>query len=136
MTHEFRLRVYYEDTDAGGLVYHANYLRFAERARSEALIGLGLSQVALSEKRGLLFVVRDAHLDFRAPARLEDELVVRTAVEDLRGARIEMRQDICRGGQVLVACRVTLAGVSASGRAARLPTDVREKLATLSVPGR
>jgi acyl-CoA thioester hydrolase len=136
MAHEFRLRVYYEDTDAGRVVYHANYLRFAERARSEALIGLGLSQVALSDDRGLLFVVRTASLDFRAPARLEDELTVRTVVEELGGARIVMRQDIWRGDLLLVDCHVTLVCVGAGGRAARLPQDIRSKLETLAGPAR
>ncbi|WP_424933689.1 tol-pal system-associated acyl-CoA thioesterase [Amaricoccus macauensis] len=131
MAHEFRLRVYYEDTDAGGVVYHANYLCFAERARSEALIDLGLSQTYLRESQGFLFMVRAAALDYRAPAFLEDELVVRTRVDLLGGARILMRQDICRGDQILVVCDITLVCVGTEGRAARVPDDIREKLATL-----
>lgn len=134
MAHEFRLRVYYEDTDAGGVVYHANYLCFAERARSEALIDLGLSQTYLRESQGFLFMVRAAALDYRAPAFLEDELVVRTRVDLLGGARILMRQDICRGDQILVVCDITLVCVGTEGRAARVPDDIREKLATLKEP--
>lgn len=131
MSHEFRLRVYYEETDAGGVVYHANYLCFAERARTEALIDLGLSQTALRETEGILFMVRAARLDYRAPAVLEDQLVVRTTVTELGGARIEMRQDICRGEQTLVSCDMTLVCVGANGRAHRLPPDIRDRLETL-----
>lgn len=132
MAHEFRLRVYYEDTDAGGVVYHANYLKFAERARTEALIGLGLSQTALRAESGLLFVVRALSVDFLAPARLEEELVVRTIVEEMGGARIIMRQDICRDARVIVSCRVTLVTIGADGRPTRTPQTVRERFATLT----
>ena len=75
---EYRLRVYYEDTDAGGIVYYANYLKFIERARTEALLALGLSQTALRERFGMLFVVREVRVRYLAPARFEDQLVVTT----------------------------------------------------------
>ena len=87
MSGEFRLRVYYEDTDAAGIVYYANYLKFIERARTEALLGLGLSQTGLRERFGIVFVVREVAVSYLAPARLEDQLVVTTrAGADRRGA--------------------------------------------------
>ena len=78
MSAEYRLRVYYEDTDAGGIVYHANYLKFIERARTEALLAAGMSQTDLRARCGLGFAVRDLTISYLAPARLEDQLVVTT----------------------------------------------------------
>jgi acyl-CoA thioester hydrolase len=132
MPHEFSLRVYYEDTDAGGIVYYANYLKFVERARTEALIGLGLSQIDLRRDRGILFVVKSASIDYRAPARLEDQLLVVTHVMQIGASRIDMAQDVTRTGQLLAACRITLVCVGPEGRAHRMPDDVRATLATLA----
>ena len=78
MSLEFRLRVYYEDTDAGGIVYYANYLKFIERARTEALLAAGMRQTGLRARLGIVFAVREVTVSYLAPARLEDELVVRT----------------------------------------------------------
>ena len=85
MLHRYTLRVYYEDTDAGGVVYHANYLRFAERARTEALRDLGLPHADAGERIGLMFVVRRVEVDYLRPARLDDSLTVVT--ERARGRR-------------------------------------------------
>ena len=98
MSGEFRLRVYYEDTDAAGIVYYANYLKFIERARTEALLGLGLSQTGLRERFGIVFAVREVAVSYLAPARLEDQLVVTTRAGAIGGARLEMAQDVWRGG--------------------------------------
>lgn len=136
--HEYGLRVYYEDTDAGGIVYHANYLKFAERARTEALIDLGFRQTALEEEFGALFVVRAMAIDYRASARLEERLVVRTRVTALGGARVEMRQDVIRpaadgaGERLLVGIDVTLVCITRELRAIRMPDHVRARLATLA----
>jgi acyl-CoA thioester hydrolase len=131
MTLDHRLRVYYEDTDAGGIVYYANYLKFIERARTEALIALGLSQTDLSDRLGVLFAVREVSATYLAPARLEDQLVVTTTIHALGGARIEMGQDVLRGESLLAKCRVVLACVGRDGRAARIPAEVRAALAPL-----
>ena len=128
---EFGLRVYYEDTDAGGIVYYANYLKFIERARSEALLGLGLSQVVLRERHGVLFVVREVAARYFASARLEDQLVVTTRLAPITGARIEMAQDVLRDRQVLVKCRVGLTCVGPSGRPVRVPEAVAAALSGL-----
>ena len=123
----FPIRVYYEDTDAGGIVYLANYLRFAERARTEMLRCLGIDQERLRAERGLGFVVRRCGIDFRAPARLDDRLEVRTWFAGLRGAAVEARQAVYNAtdGAVLVVLELTIALVNSTGRPARLPADVR-----------
>jgi acyl-CoA thioester hydrolase len=127
----FRLRVYYEDTDAAGIVYYANYLKFIERARTEALLTLGLSQTDLRERFGLVFAVRAARVDYRAPARLEDELTVTTAVVRLGGAGMDLAQQVRRGATLLADCGVSLACLDTQGRPARMPRDLREALAAL-----
>ena len=88
MTHTHPLRVYYEDTDAGGIVYHANYLKFCERARSEWVRGLGIDQRALKASLGLIIVVRRMEVDFLRPALYDDALTVTTELRSLGGARI------------------------------------------------
>ena len=131
MSGEFRLRVYYEDTDAAGIVYYANYLKFIERARTEALLGLGLSQTGLRERFGIVFVVREVAVSYLAPARLEDQLVVTTRGGATGGARLEMAQDVWRGAECLARCRVTLACLRPDGRPARIPAEVRAALGRL-----
>ena len=128
MTHSFPLRVYYEDTDAGGIVYHANYLKFCERARSEWVRGLGIDQRALKAGRGLIIVVRRMEVDFLRPALYDDALTVTTQLRLLGGARIELDQAVLRGAETLFTAAVTLVCVGADGRAARLPDDLRAAL--------
>ncbi|MGR3758509.1 MAG: tol-pal system-associated acyl-CoA thioesterase [Tranquillimonas sp.] len=125
MTHRFPLRVYYEDTDLGGIVYHANYLRFTERARSEWVEAMGIDQMRLKDETGTVFAVRRIEADFLAPARLGDRLVVETAVADRAGARIVLDQIVLRDGVALFRARVTLAAMGPSGRPVRLPPALR-----------
>jgi acyl-CoA thioester hydrolase len=132
MSLEFRLRVYYEDTDAGGIVYYANYLRFIERARTEALLAAGMSQTALRARLGIVFAVREVGVSYLAPARLEDELVVRTRIAPPGGSRLDMEQDDWRGETCLARARVTLVCIGPEGRATRIPAEVREALGRLS----
>jgi acyl-CoA thioester hydrolase len=127
--HIYRLRVFYEDTDAGGVVYHANYLRFAERARTEWLRGCGITHRELAAESGHLFTVRRVEAEFLAPARLDDELEIRTTVIDHGGAQFAMGQVIRRGGDDLARLRVVIACVNAKGRATRLPKAVAGLLA-------
>ncbi len=96
-SHDFRVRVYYEDTDAQGIVYFANYLRYMERGRTEWLRARGVDQSALSREHGLCFSLTNTAVQFRKPAVFDDELVVRTTVTKLSGARVGFRQDIFRG---------------------------------------
>lgn len=130
---ELRLRVYYEDTDAAGIVYYANYLKFIERARTEALLALGFRQTEIRDRLGLVFAVRQVAVSYLAPARLEDQLLVKTSVAvPLRGARIEMAQDVWRDETLLVHANVTLACLGPEGRPARIPADLAAALAELA----
>lgn len=123
------LRVYYEDTDAGGIVYYANYLKFAERARTELLRTHGLNHADLLASDKIAFAVRECHADYIKPARLDDLLEVRTRVTEVGGAALRMHQDICRDGTVLVAVHVRLACMDVTtGAPKRLPDAVRECL--------
>ena len=125
MTHRLPVRVYYEDTDAAGIVYYANYLRFIERGRTEYVRALGIDQRALKEAEGIVFAVRHVEADYLAPARLDDELDVTTRVELVGGARIVMKQEVLRVGQVLFSATVTLVAINEAGQAARLPANIR-----------
>jgi acyl-CoA thioester hydrolase len=128
--HRLTLRVYYEDTDLAGIVYHANYLKFLERGRTEALRDAGVDQTRLKAGRGLVFVVVSMDIAFRAPARFDDILEVTTETVALRGATIEMAQAILRDGASCVTAGVRCALMdTATGRAIRLPEELRRALA-------
>lgn len=126
--HLWPVRVYYEDTDLGGIVYYANYLKYIERARSEWLRELGIDQVALKEG-GHVFVVRHIEADYHAPAEFDDLLSVATRLKGHSRARISLDQQVMRDGVVLFAARVTLVCVSLDLRPARLPPGL---IATLT----
>lgn len=130
--HVFPVRVYYEDTDLSGLVYHANYLRFAERARTEALRRTGTDQGRLLDETGLAFAVRHMEIDFRSPARLDDLLEVVTRLYDVGGASLRAEQTIRRAGATLVRMFLKLACIDRQGRPARMPNDLRAALQNLS----
>jgi len=121
MPHTFPIRVYYEDTDAAGIVYHANYLRFAERARTEALRMSGFDQSELMRDQGIGFVARRCVCEFLKPARLDDCLTIETRLEDISRVSITMRQIIRRDDDTLVTLEVKLAAVGANMKPARLP---------------
>lgn len=126
--HVLPLRVYYEDTDAGGMVYYANYLKFAERARTEMLRLAGFDHRAITDRFGLAFVVRDCSLSYRRPARLDDLVEVRSRFLELGGATLTAEQLICREQTELARVEVRLACMSGDGRPSRIPPAVREAL--------
>ena len=128
----FPVRVYYEDTDAAGLVYYANYLKFAERARTETLRRLGVEQERLRAETGLVFVVRRCTADYLLPARLDDDLVVVTRLKALGGASLDLDQDVRRADALLVRLAVQIACLGQSGRPQRLPPVLRTALASLN----
>jgi acyl-CoA thioester hydrolase len=128
--HQFSVRVYYEDTDAAGVVYYANYLKFLERARTEMLRVAGLDQSAILRDAGVAFVVRHAVIDYRASARLDDQLVVASQVAELRPASVCFLQDVIREGTVLVAARIKVACIDLKrGKATPFPDQVAKVLA-------
>jgi len=124
------VRVYYEDTDTGGIVYYANYLKFFERARTEWLRSFGLNQDKLAQKEGLIFVVRRASLDFVRPARLDDMLEV--TVEPLKLARVyvlQLAQEARRGAQVLARAEIQVACLNLGDfKPVAIPQFLRDKL--------
>ena len=129
-TYRLCLRVYYEDTDAGGVVYHARYLAFAERARTEALREAGVPHAELATGHGLSFVVRRVEIVYLRPARLDDELVVVTGPWAMGGASVNMQQRFEVAGQDVAALDIKLACVrQADGRPARIPDRWRAALA-------
>lgn len=128
MKHSHPVRVYYEDTDLGGFVYYANYLKFIERGRSEWVRLCGVDQTGLKAERGMLFVVRHLEADYLAPAYFDDVLGVETELQEIAGSRIVLAQRVLRDGVVLFAAKVTLICV-VEGRAVRVPGDVSVLLA-------
>lgn len=124
MTHTFPVIVYYEDTDMGGIVYHANYLKFIERARSTWVAELGVDQLAMKEE-GSVFVVRRVEADYLAPAMLGDALEVRTRVQASSGVRWVLCQEVFRANQKLFEAIVTVVAVGPSGKPQLLPAELR-----------
>jgi acyl-CoA thioester hydrolase len=129
ITHSFPLRVYYEDTDAAGMVYHANYLKFAERGRSEMLRSLGFPHRKLAAESGVGFAVRRAAIDYLAPARLEDALTVDTVLTAIGAATLTVNQRIRRGDELLADLDILVACIGGDGRPRRLPRALRAVLA-------
>lgn len=127
------VRVYYEDTDAGGVVYYANYLRFLERARTELLRNLGFGQAALAADAGIAFAVRSLTVEFLKPARLDDRLEIVTRIDSLGRAQAVFEQHIERDGETLLTATVRLACLDLQrGRAAAMPTDIHNELKKLT----
>jgi len=125
-------RVYYEDTDAGGVVYYANYLRFLERGRTECLRALGWQQQALLAETGLAFAVRSLAADYLKPARLDDLLEIETRVAELGRAQVTFAQSIRRGETTLLTATVRVACLDlARGKPAALPKELHAQLASL-----
>jgi acyl-CoA thioester hydrolase len=127
------IRIYYEDTDFSGFVYHARYLHFLERGRTEALRALGIDQRALFEAEGgpFAFVVRRMTIEYHAPARMDDLVTVETMITALRGASLVMRQRVTRDSAILCEAEVVIAFL-ARGRPGRMPQEMRDKLATIT----
>lgn len=127
--HTMPLRVYYEDTDASGIVYYANYLKFAERGRTEMMRALGFAHSGIAAETGVFFTVRRLTADYRQPARLDDALAVETRIVEIGGATLLLDQQIRRGGAVLAAIDILVACIGRDGRPRRLPAGLRAALA-------
>ena len=124
--HELKLRVYYEDTDAGGVVYHARYIAFAERGRTEMLRANGFEHAKLLKDGGIAFAVVDIHASYKAPAKLDDELVVKSWITRVGGASMEMQQEIFCADRLLTELKVTLVCIDGNFKAVRLPAEIRK----------
>ena len=127
MTHVLPIKVYYEDTDMGGVVYYANYLKFIERARSEIVEELGVDQNVMKEA-GVVFVVTRVVADYLAPAKLGDRLDVVTTHSATSPVRWVFDQEVLRGDQLLFKAEVTAVCMSTAGKPARLPAEIRARL--------
>jgi acyl-CoA thioester hydrolase len=122
MIHSYELRIYYQDTDAGGIVYHANYLAFAERARAEMMRALGAPHAQMVTEFGVMFVVRRINLHYQRPARLDEVIRIESCLLAVAGASLTLEQKFWRDSDSLAVLEVGLACVNAqTGRAARLP---------------
>ena len=120
----FNLKVYYEDTDAAGVVYYANYLRFIERARTEALRNIGLSNKKIKENFGALIIVKSCNIDYKKPAYLEDELNIRSFVKSITKASFFMNQIISRESELIAEAKVHLVLVNQLGKPIKIPNDL------------
>lgn len=128
MTHKISFRVYYEDTDAGGVVYYANYLKFAERARTELLRSLDVNQSSLASEEGIFFVVRHAELDLKKPAKLDDLLEIETSIEQISGASITMLQKISNAKELLSQVTVKIVSVNKNFKPCKIPYFIKERM--------
>lgn len=130
--HHYALTVYFEDTDAAGVVYHANYIRFLERARSDMLRAAGADYAARHREGGGTYVVAEVHIRYRQPARLGDDLIILSRMTELNAASIVIQQRVMRGTQLLAEASVTAAFVGADGRPQRQPREWIERFRELS----
>lgn len=133
--HRFAVRVYFEDTDAGGVVYHTSYLRFMERARSDMMRLAGIDQRGAIERGEGAYVVAGMGLRYRAPARLDDDLLVVSRIERIKGATCLVHQRVMRGSEMLVEAEVQVALIGPDGRPKRQPRHWIETLETIQRDG-
>ena len=134
--HHLPVRVYWEDTDGSGIVYHASYLRFAERARTELLRLAGGHQRQLLQDEGVAFPVRRLEIDYLKPAFLDDALDVATRVAAAGGASIDLAQSVRRDEEILARLQVRVACIDRTGRPTRIPPAIRAALAETLAPGK
>ena len=131
-THHFPIRVYFEDTDAFGVVYNARYLGFLERARTEMMRLLGIPHAEMMADHGVLFTIRRYEIDYLSPAKLDELLDVRTRISEIGGATLSGKHEIWRGETKLVQAKVRLGCVSTAGKPARIPAPFSRRLAEWS----
>ena len=128
LKHSNNIRVYYEDTDAGDLVYHANYLKFAERARTEMLREVKIEQLILKNDYNIQFIVKNLYIDFFKPAQLDDLLTIKSVILKVSLAKVIMEQLIYKKMTLLAKIDVTLGSINTEGKPSRLPKIVLERL--------
>jgi acyl-CoA thioester hydrolase len=131
MTHEFPVRVYYEDTDLAGIVYYANYLKFIERARSTLVLDAGIDQLEM-KNQGLVFAVKRVVANYLSSAKLNDDLRVVTKLQDVTGAKIVFEQDVFRSETLIFSALVTVFCITDAGKITRFPAKIRAKLGEVS----
>ena len=128
MEFKSRFKVYYEDTDSGGVVYYANYLKFLERARTDAITSLDFSNNKLVEKFGIFIIVKSCNLNFLRPAKLEDNLDIISKVIEVKNVSIKMKQNIFVNDSMIVEAEILLASVNNEGKLSKLPDEFKNEL--------
>jgi len=123
-----KLKVYYEDTDSGGVVYYANYLKYLERARTEALFSLGYSNKKIQDQFNLLIIVKSCNIEYKKSAQLEDELTVRSFVKSITKTSFFMNQIITKEEEIIVEAQVHLVFINNDGKPSKIPDDLFSKL--------
>ena len=134
--HHFALSVYFEDTDAYGIVYYANYLKFMERARSDMIRAVGVDQAAELKRSGSAYAVVEVDIKYRRPGRLGEDLLVVSQVEQVRASSVDIHQRVMRGTELLTDAKVTAAFLDGSGRPRRQPSDWVEKFKAITTQDR
>ena len=124
----YKLKVYYEDTDAGGVVYYANYLKFFERARTEAIAEIGLSNKKLLDEFGILIIVKSCNINYKKSAKLEDQIEIKSSVTSLSYKSFKMRQKALRDHELITDCEIHLVIVDKKGKPSKIPEMLKQKL--------
>ncbi len=124
----FTLKIYYEDTDAGGVVYYANYLKFLERARSEAIYSLGYTNSSILERFGVLLIVKSCNIEYKKPARFEDTLEIISEIKSFTKTSFLMKQSILRNNEIISDAEIHLVSVDKNGKPSKIPEDLKKKL--------
>ena len=124
----FTVKIYYEDTDAGGVVYYANYLKFLERARSEAIYSLGFTNSYLLQKYGVLLIVKSCNIEYKKPAKFEDTLEIISEIKSFTRTSFIMKQIISRNNEILSDADIHLVSVGKNGKPSKIPEDLKKKL--------
>ena len=124
----FTLKIYYEDTDAGGVVYYANYLKFLERARSEAIYSLGYTNSSILERFGVLLIVKSCNIEYKKPAKFEDTLEIISEIKSFTKTSFLMKQSISRKNEIISDAEIHLVSVDKNGKPSKIPEDLKKKL--------
>jgi len=122
-----KIKIYYEDTDSGGVVYYANYLKFLERARTEALFSIGFSNKKIKEQYSSLIIVKSCNIEYKKPAHLEDELTIKSFVKSISKTSFFMNQIITRGDDEIVDAKICLVFVNKEGKPVKIPEEIYSK---------
>ena len=128
MSKEFKYvtKIYYEDTDAGGVVYYANYLKFLERARSEAIYSLGISNTEILDKEGVIIIVKSCNIEYKKPAKFEDEIEVVSKISEVKNSSFKMVQVIKKKSDIISVAEVVLVTVNKKGKPVRIPSFLKK----------
>ena len=125
---KFNVKIYYEDTDSGGVVYYANYLKFLERARSETLYSLDFTNSGLFESHGILLIVKSCNIEYKKPAKFEDKLQIISEIISFTKTSFIMKQDIKRNDELISAAEIHLVAVDKNGKPSKIPEELKQKL--------